>query len=338
MTGRERILAVIKGEPVDRLPLMPITMMFAADQIGVAYKEYACKYRVLVDGQLKTAERFHFDYLSAISDPAREAADLGAEIEWFDDQPPALVEMRALLADKRRLLTLEIPEPASGGRMLDRVLAVELLKRKAGDSKLVEGWVEGPCAEGADLRGLNTLMLDFLDDPAFVSDLFDVVLDLALRFAQAQIEAGADLIGIGDAAASLIGPSIYKDFVFPYEVKLIEGIHEMGALARLHICGRTEKLLPWMVKSGADILDLDWMVPMGRAREEGGPGLVLLGNIDPVKVLRNGSLDEVRAGISECHRQAGRSYIIGAGCEVVRDTPPENVLTLAEYSRANPAC
>ena len=104
----------------------------------------------------------------AISDPAREASDLGAEIQWFDDQPPAIVESNALLGDKGRLATLALPDPSTAPRMQDRVEAVRLLRSRAGGERIVEGWVEGPCAMSADLRGVNTLMLDFHDDPGFV--------------------------------------------------------------------------------------------------------------------------------------------------------------------------
>ena len=83
MNGRQRLLATIAGRPVDRLAVMPITMMFAADQIGEPYGAYARDYRVLVDGQLRTAERFGLDHVSAISDPAREAADCGATVRYF---------------------------------------------------------------------------------------------------------------------------------------------------------------------------------------------------------------------------------------------------------------
>ena len=69
MTGHDRILAMLDGSPVDSLPLMPITMMFAADQIGVPYGQYAADHRVLVEGQIRTAEKFDFDYVSCISDP-----------------------------------------------------------------------------------------------------------------------------------------------------------------------------------------------------------------------------------------------------------------------------
>jgi len=69
MTGRERILAVLQGQSADRLAAMPITMMFAADVLGVKYGDYARDFRILTDAQIKTAEMFGFDYVSAISDP-----------------------------------------------------------------------------------------------------------------------------------------------------------------------------------------------------------------------------------------------------------------------------
>src|ERR1039457_3973732 len=96
MTGKQRILAKLRGEPTDSLPLMPITMMFAADLAGVPYAAYARDDGVLADAQLSVAGGFGFDYVSAISDPAREASARGAAVEWFADQPPAIVERRAL--------------------------------------------------------------------------------------------------------------------------------------------------------------------------------------------------------------------------------------------------
>jgi len=333
MTGRERVLALIEGREVDHLPLMPITMMFAADQCGVRYRDYVTDHRVLAQAQVHTAGKFGFDYVSAISDPAREATDLGAAIEWFEDQPPAIVESRALLADKRALARLKPPDVYGGGRMHDRVKGVALLKERVGADKIVEGWVEGPCAMGADLRGINTLMLDFLDDPGFVRDLFDFAIEMELTFARAQFEAGADLIGVGDAAASLVGPKIYEEFVWPYERKLIDGLRAMEGRVRLHICGRTRRLFPGMGRLGAEIVDLDWPAPLDEARRVIGPDQVLLGNIDPVEVLRNGTPECVSAAIAECHRQAGPRYIVGAGCEVVRDTPEANLRALCEFAR-----
>jgi MtaA/CmuA family methyltransferase len=325
MNGRERVLAMLEGRPVDRTPFMPITMMFAAGRTGARYRDYASDYRVLAEAQMRVAEEFDIDHVSCISDPAREPADLGAEIEWYDDHPPANDEARALLRDKCVLARLKPPDPLGGGRMHDRVKAAALLKERAGRDRIVEGWVEGPCAEAADLRGINTLMTDFLDDPVFVRDLFEFVVEMELRFARAQLEAGADIIGVGDAAASLVGPAIYEEFVWPYERKLVDGLHAMGARVRLHICGRTRRIFPGMGRLGCAMVDLDWMAPVGEARKAMGPGQVLAGNIDPVAVLRNGTPESVAAAMEECRAQAGPRYIAAAGCEVAPDTPVENL-------------
>jgi MtaA/CmuA family methyltransferase len=337
MTSRERVLAHLAGRPVDRLPLMPITMQFAAAQTGARYRDYCTDCRVLAEGQLATAEKFGFDYVNTMSDPAREAADCGAAVEYFDHQPVALVEDHALLADKTRLASLKIPDPLGGGRMHNGVKAVALLRERVGREKIVEGWIEGPVAEAADLRGINTLMLDFYDDPAFVRDLFEFVVAMELRFARAQIEAGIDLIGVGDAAASLVGPRLYEEFVWPYEKKLVDGLHALGTRVRLHICGNTRFALAGLGGLGCEIVDLDYPVPIAEGRARMGVQQILLGNVNPVAVIRNGTADAVTRAIAECHRDAGPRFIVGAGCEIPRDTPEANVHALAEYAHTTKA-
>ncbi|MFA4944827.1 MAG: uroporphyrinogen decarboxylase family protein [Lentisphaeria bacterium] len=333
MSGRELVLSLLRDGVAARPPVMPITMMFAAEQLGCRYRDYVSDYRVLAEAQLRTAERFGFDFVSVISDPAREAHDLGAAILFFDQQPPAVDESQALLADKEALARLGHPDPEAG-RMGDRLRGVRLLRERAGRELLVEGWVEGPCAEAADLRGINTLMLDFLDDPGFVHDLLDRVTELAIRFATAQLAAGAEIIGVGDAAASLVGPEIYETFVLPREKRLVAAIHAAGGLARLHICGNITALLPWLGEVGADILDLDSMVPMATARAQAGPQQVLLGNLDPVRIVRNGTPELVRQELAACRAAAGGRYIAGAGCEIPPGTPGANVRAFAAWARS----
>ena len=337
MTGRERILALLAGQKADHIPCMPITMTFAADILGVKYLQYVRDYRIMVDAQVKTAEMFGFDYVSTISDPTREAADLGANIQWYDDQPPAMLEDEALFADKSALARMRAPDSISGGRMEDRVRGIELLRERAGKELFVEGWVEGPCAEAADLRGINRLMMDFSDDPAFVHDLFDFTLDVAIRFAAAQIEAGADIIGVGDAAASLVGPRIYKEFVWPWEKRLVDSIRAKGGRVRLHICGNTRRILDGMGTLGCDMVDIDYPVPMEQARSQTGLLQTLAGNLDPVRDLRNGSPETIAPLLEALQQQAGARWIVAAGCEVVRDTPHENMRALVEFAQTHAA-
>ncbi|MDG2222172.1 MAG: uroporphyrinogen decarboxylase family protein [Rubripirellula sp.] len=112
-------------------------------------------------------------------------------------------------------------------------------------------------------------MLDLYDDSAFVHDLLAFTVELGLRYGKAQIDAGADIIGIGDAAASLIGPKSYEKYVWPYERKLVDGLQAMGATVRLHICGNTKSIVDGMGRLGCEIVDLDYFTPVDSARVAG---------------------------------------------------------------------
>ena len=333
MTGRERILARVRGLATDCLPCMPITMMFASDLAGSSYLDYATDYRVQSAAQLKIAEEFGLDHVSVISDPCCEASDCGGEIVYYDNEPPAPLEEGAILTDKSTLGSLRAPDPNSGPRMSNRLLAVRELAEAVGDQLLVEGWVEGPCAEAADLRGINRLMIDFYDDPGFVRELVEFVVELGIAFARAQVEAGATMIGVGDAASSLIGPSFYDEFIRPAEQRLVDAIHEAGAICRLHICGNTRAILPSLAQLGCEIVDVDAMVSMEAARHAAGAEQLLLGNLDPVRAILNGTPDTIRAAFANCQREAGSRYIVGAGCEIPRGTPLENFRAIVEYAR-----
>jgi MtaA/CmuA family methyltransferase len=320
---------------VDHLPLMPFTMQFAADYIGRRYLDYATDYRVLVEGQLRIAEDFDVDVVTISTDPACEAADCGAQVAYFENQPPAIDERVALLADTGALGRLELPDPLGGGRMHNVVRAIELYRDRVGGERLIEGWTEGPAAEAADLRGINQLMLDFFDEPAFVRDLFEFVVELELRFARAEVEAGADVIAVGDAAASLVGPAIYNEFVWPFEKKLVDGIHALGVPVRLHICGNTTRILPDVAKLGCEIVDVDSMVAVKDARSLLGPEPALLGGLDPVRHVRAGTPESIASLLADCHRDAGERFIVGAGCEIPRDTPVANLRALTDYARSH---
>jgi uroporphyrinogen-III decarboxylase len=261
----------------------------------------------------------------------REAADSGAAITWFEDQPPTPDPNHHLVTEKTDLLKLHAPDPLGGGRMHDRGKGTALLRERAGDDLAVVGWVEGPIAEAADLRGINTVMLDLVDDPAFVTDMFDFIIPMEIAFAKAQIEAGADIIGIGDAAASLVGPTFYREYVFPYEKQLVDAIHEAGALVRLHICGNIDHLLDDIARLRVDTIDIDFLTNLSLAKEKLG-SMPILGNMEPVGCLQNGTPDQIKSVLADCHKTIGEHFIIGAGCEVPPGTPYENLRAMVEYS------
>jgi MtaA/CmuA family methyltransferase len=169
-------------------------------------------------------------------------------------------------------------------------------------------------------------MLDIYDRPEFVRQLLEFCCELEMAFARWQIAAGAEIIGLGDAIASQISPRMYRELALPYEQRIIQAVHEMGALARLHICGNTTRILGDMPLSGADIIDIDWMVDIRQAAQAFGVGPALVGNFDPVAVMLNGTVGQVEAAVRYCAENGGSKYISGAGCEIPEGTPPENML------------
>ena len=126
MNSYERVMARLRGEPVDRPPNFNIMMQFAAQAIRQPFSAYYQDYRVLCAANFAVKEAFDLDILQAISDPYREAADFGAHIEFPDDGLPLCAI--PLLAESRDLGRLTIPDPSTGKRMSDRVEAVRLFR------------------------------------------------------------------------------------------------------------------------------------------------------------------------------------------------------------------
>jgi MtaA/CmuA family methyltransferase len=209
--------------------------------------------------------------------------------------------------------------------MGDRLEAIRLMRERSGEEIPVMGWVEGALAEAGDLRGSGSLLLDFYDRPEWLEELLERCAEVAVEFAQAQVAAGAQIIGLGDAIASQVSPALYRRFALPYEQRIFAAVHEMGALARLHICGNTTRLLPDMADSGADIIDLDWMVDLGKAVGLIGDRAALCGNFDPVAVMLQGSPGEVYRAAAACARAGGRRSFSAAGCEIPDGTPHANL-------------
>jgi MtaA/CmuA family methyltransferase len=327
MTSSERLVARMRGAPVDRIPNMSLVMQFAADQIGAPLAQYYQDYNVLVEANFQTIERYHLDLLDAISDPFRETVDFGARIVFPDDDLP--VRTHSLLADTSDLATLPCPDPLTpGSRMRDRVDAIRLFCERARGDIPVQGWVEGALAEAADLRGVTALLYDLYDRPEWVQALLDHCVEVTMAFALAQIEAGATIIGLGDAIASQVGPRAYRQFALPYEQRIFEAVRAAGAIPRLHICGDTTRIVPDMAQSGAQIVDLDWQVDLGRARaqvNEVDPDICLCGNFDPVAVLYAGAPERVTEAALHCRAVGGPNWLAQPGCEIPRHTPPENL-------------
>jgi len=336
MTSLERVRNLVAGKFVDHLPAQPMIMMLAAKHIGIPFIEYTKDGRKMAEAQLKTTEDYGIDCLQTCSDPAREVVDIAGEgsVEWLIDQGPVINEDKAALIDKLRLREFRVPDPFGGGRMHDRIKAIEIMRKEVGMEKSIVGWVEGPLALGAELRGLNRIMMDFIDDEVFVDDLLAFCSEVAIRYAEAQIQAGADTIGMSDAAASMMGPELYGRFLHGHQQRVFGWIKQNHphVITRQHICGQSGPLITQMRELPVDIYELDFPVDLSKAKLEMGERTIS-GNVSTVTTLLNGTPEEVYEAVRECHRICGRFFIAGAGCELSPTTPPENLRALVQAAK-----
>lgn len=311
-------------------------MMFAAKNAGMSFLEYTKDGKNMAEAQLKLAADFGVDCLLTCSDPAREVIDIAGEgsVDWFPDQGPAINEARAALLDKDRFETFKLPDPHREGRMNDRIKAIEIMRRHAGSGASIVGWIEGPLALAAELRGINAIMVDFIDDPAFVRELLAFCADVAITYAPAQIAAGADTMGMSDAAASLIGPALYEEFLWPEQLRVLTWLHANypNVIRRLHMCGNTDALIPKMKELPVDIYEIDFPANLPRVRSALGPNRTIEGNVSTIADLLEGNPEKVYESCRRCHGIGGRYHIVGAGCEISPLTPPENLRAMIAYA------
>jgi len=328
MNSLERYLATLENRPTDYLPRIPILMQFAAEYIGSNYGAFASDYHVLTEANIVCARDFGIDQMNTMSDPYRETQGFGAKILYERDMVPRCEKHP--LEDNPDLSGLPRPRPLEPGRMLDRIEAVRTYHSRVGGEHSIMGWVEGPAAEAADLRRLDNFFMDLMDDDGYVGDLMDLCVDVALEFAKPQVEAGADTIGIGDAAASQVSSDLYESLILPREQRLVRGLKEMGAKVRMHICGNITHLLPGLASLDLDVIDVDHMVCPAKVREALGPKVAIGGNLDPVADIFRGTPEAIRTKLVQCYREAGNPFLVNAGCEIPSGTPTENLKALCE--------
>lgn len=323
MNSLQRFQHRLNGLPVDRPPNFDIMMTFAAHFIKQPLSRYYLDHNVLCEANLAVLESFNLDIVQAISDPYREAYDFGLQVDFPEDGLP--LSKTPLLQEPADLNNIKPPNPYTGKRMSDRLEAIRKFRQQVGGEIPIMGWVEGALAEAADLRGDTNILIDMYDRPEWMLELLEIIVEVEIAFARAQIEAGADIIGLGDAIASQVSPSMYAEYALPYEQRIFEAVHEAGGIARLHICGNTSRIVPQMVDSGADIIDLDWMVDIKSAAECYGEYPVICGNFDPVRIMLQGSPEEVYQASQFCLQNGGPRLISAAGCEIPDRTPHENL-------------
>jgi len=314
----------------ERVFFRPILMHFAARFNNTTYGKFASDYKTLVESNIRSMDYFDTDMVSLISDPYRETSAFGAPIVFIEEGVPRCLKHIVKTIDDVK--TLPSPDVYKSERTLDRIKGAEYFQKLLKGSVPVSGWIEGPLAEACDLTGVSEMLLLLMMDPDFSNTLMDKCMNTARDFAKAQIEAGCDLIGIGDAICSQIDKNTYDLYVKQRHRELISFIHNCGASVKLHICGNTTHLLESFRDLDADIIDLDWQLDLDRSREILGNKIVIGGNINPVLVQDKTEEEVYLLSKTLVDKFKDQKYLLAAGCEISVLTPHRNLSAMRRAS------
>jgi uroporphyrinogen decarboxylase len=254
---------------------------------------------------------------------------------------------RTLDADIGFPTNLVLPEPTMAGLELPDPLdprfyrGWEALAAGRGDRFTVFSASFSLYERAWSLRGIENLLLDFYDHPAFVHDLLDALADWNIAQVHEALRHGIDAVYYGDDWGQQIGLQmgrrLWDAFIRPPVARMYAAAHEAGKFVMNHSCGDVDELFDDLITLGLDctnpfqpeVMDVDALVPAYRGR------LAFLGGLSTQKTLPYGTPDDVRRDsrhLLDLGRDGG--YIFAPAHAVQRDVPLENILAFIETAQA----
>jgi uroporphyrinogen decarboxylase len=281
---------------------------------------------------LQPVRRYRVDAAILYSDIVVPVAAVGFGVDVKPGVGPLVDRPFSGPADLARLRPLEpevdTPWVQETVRLLVGELTVPLIGFAGAPFTVASYLIEGrPSREYARTKEL------MYRDPATWAGLLDRLADLALASLRAQVEAGAAAVQLFDSWAGALAPADYRRYVQPATAKVLAGLAGYG-VPRIHFGVGTGELLSLMAEAGADVVGVDWRVPLDQARARLGPGVAVQGNLDPTVCLapREVVVDHARAVLSAAGPAPGHIFNLGHG--VLPQTDPDTLAHLVDLVHA----
>jgi len=212
--------------------------------------------------------------------------------------------------------------------------AVKALVSELGGTPLI-GFAGGPFTlasyliDGGPSKSFDKTKSLMYGDPVLWNALMRKLADITITFLQVQVGAGAAAVQLFDSWAGSVSPEDYRESVLPHSRRIFAALADSG-VPRLHFGVNTGELLGMMGEAGADVVGVDWRVPLDEAVRRVDPGKALQGNLDPAILLAPWDVIERRAiGVLNAGRTA-EGHVFNLGHGVLPETDPGVLARLAE--------
>jgi uroporphyrinogen decarboxylase len=338
LSSGSRFVRACLRRPVDRTPVWFLR------QAGRYMAEYQavrkhhtlleiCKQpKLAAEVTITAAEKLDVDAAIIFADLLLPFECMGLPFEFMAGEGPVVHQPVRTLADIQRLRTDRASELGYVAEAIARVVAhfkdrLGIIGFCGAPFTLASYMIEG----GGSRNYIHTKTLMYRQ-PAAWQMLLEKLIVVLREYAAQQVAAGADVIQIFDSWAGALSVADYRDFVLPATKTLVREIQALGVPV-IYFGVDTASLLPAMRETGADVLGLDWRVPLDEGWRSLGHAVAVQGNLDPITLFAEPEL--IRQRVHQILAQAaGRpGHIFNLGHGIVPGTPVENVQAVVKFVR-----
>jgi uroporphyrinogen decarboxylase len=330
-----RFVKACQAQPVDRTP---VWFMRQAGRYMPEYravrKQYSlieiCKRpEVAAEVTITAAEALGVDAAIIFADLLLPLEVMGLPFHFSPGEGPVIEKPIRDHADVNRLRT---DRAADLGYVAE---VVQLVCKHFGPRLPVIGFCGAPFTlasymiEGGGSRNYVNTKKMMYSSPAAWDELMGKLVSVVSEYAAEQVRAGADVIQIFDSWVGCLSVDDYRRYVLPRTTELVKSLRKAG-VPIIYFGTDSATLLPSMKQTGAEVIGLDWRIPLDEGWDAVGSGAVQ-GNLDPVLLFADWKEIKSRAG-EILRRAAGRpGHIFNLGHGILPETPVENVKTLAKF-------
>ena len=306
-----------------KLPL-PILSFPSVSLLGITVRALISDSDRQAEGMKLVAERVNAAAAVSLMDLSVEAECFGATIRVSDEEVPTVVGR--LIHDEDEANALEVPSvgAARSGLYVDSIRkAVDLIT----DRPVLAGII-GPFSLAARLLDVTEIMMDCYDEPDMVHIVLEKCTAFLIEYAKAYKAAGANGIMMAEPVSGLLSPSLEEEFSSPYVKQIVDAVQDEQFAVIYHNCGdNVLRMTESILSTGADAYHFGNSIDMADMMAKMPADVVVMGNVDPAGVLRQGTPETVRAAtldvMSKCCSYP--NFVISSGCDIPPATPWENL-------------
>jgi [methyl-Co(III) methanol-specific corrinoid protein]:coenzyme M methyltransferase len=337
MTARQRVMRVFAGEAVDRVPCfsgMGNVTTAGLKSLGHKFAAIHLDARMMAGAAATSWKLLGIECGVVPFDLCVEAEALGCEINVYAHSEDLLYPtIRKKLIHSEAEMEIALPADVTArGRVPLMVEAIGMLKEEIGAEAPVGSYVLGPFTLAGQIMELNDLLKLSFKKPDAVGKLLDRLADVAVQVAKRYEAAGVDYLTVREmgATSDVLSPRVFKSLILPYLKKIFA---QLSVPSVLHICGKTNDIVPFMAESGAAAISVDQKNDVAQTRAKLGPKALVFGNYDPYNVLVAGTPELVRATVRTCVDDGVSA--VWPGCDIWPTVPPENVRAMLDEVKSH---